>query len=254
MHAVQSRSAVTQSRSHAVQSRSHAVTQSRSHAVQSRSAVTQCSHAAVHSTLDMATPHGHYRQLTLLEFFKRIDEKNRQLALVDTFDRAARIQEPHPVTTNETPVEQVFSIPEPLNDSVHDSSYERIEVRRRLFAEEHRGSADKRPRDTFSSSSSNDTNMRGRKNPDCAEFRRRMTREESRLFRIEGYLSRIESEKEMWLQRERRVKRAIKRLKREFQCSDDSEGHEGPARSRRRVREEYDFETEILDDTAESES
>ena len=168
------------------------------------------------------------KQLTLLDFFTRV-------GVHEAYDVAM---------TNEmrTPISQVFSIPDPV-DSLSDSFYDKIRVKRRLF-EDTWGHVNKKTRN---SSSSDSSNLGREKIVDVSEVRGKLAKEESKLFRIEGYLSRIDHEKQMWLLKEKRVKRTILKLK--WKIKNNIRHGEYSLRSKSVAEEEYDFETEVLDDT-----
>ena len=171
------------------------------------------------------------KQLTLLDFFTRV-------GFHEAYDVAM---------TNEmrTPISQVFSIPDPV-DSLSDSFYDKIRVKRRLF-EDTWGHVNKKTRKASYSSSPDSSNSGRGGIVDVSEVRVKLAKEESKLFRIEGYLSRIDHEKQMWLLKEKRVKRTMLKLK--WKIKNNIRDGENSLRSKSVDEEEYDFETEALDDT-----
>lgn len=178
------------------------------------------------------TPHN-LKQLTLFDFFKRIMGFREAEDVVIT-------------TEMTTPTSQVFSIPNPA-DCLSDSFYDKIKVKRRLFEDTWRP-VNKRPRLASSSSTADNEpyEVDGRQ-VDDNELRVKLAKEESKLFRIEGYLSRIDHEKEMWLLKQKRVKRTMLKLK--WKIKNNIRDGENSWQSKSVAEEEYDFETEALDDT-----
>jgi hypothetical protein len=178
-------------------------------------------------------PHN-LKQLTLFDFFKRI------IGFRETSDVVI-------TTEMDTPTSRVFSIPDPA-DCLSDSFYDKLKVKRRLYEDTWR-CVNKRPRLASSSSTvDNGPHEVGRRKVDDGnELRVKLAKEESKLFRIEGYLSRIDHEKQMWLLKEERVKRTMLKLK--WKIKNNIRDGENSLRSKSVAEEEYDFETESLDDT-----
>ena len=176
------------------------------------------------------------KQLKILEFFKRI---------IGFQERSMPIEN--------TPSSQVFTIPDPAGDGVDKCFYDTGRVKRRLFEESgYYGS--KRQRRVSSSSTIDTANEHDGveevlNKDDADELRRKLSKAESNLFKIEGYISRIDCERQMWKYKEKRVKRAILRLK----CKLKNNVKDGVNSSQSEVVDggevEYDFETEALDDT-----
>lgn len=174
------------------------------------------------------------KQLKILEFFKRIIGFQERSMPIET-----------------TPSSQVFTIPDPAGDGVDKCFYDKGRVKRRLF-EESGDYGSKRQRRVSSSSTIDTVNEHDGveevlNKDDADELRRKLSKAESNLFKIEGYISRIDCERQMWKYKEKRVKRAILRLK--CKLKNNIRDGENSWQSKSVAEEEYDFETEALDDT-----
>ena len=173
-------------------------------------------------------PNSCKRPVVLLDLFKRFIYFGKKSPRV-------------PMAKVATPSSQVFSIPDPA-DAISDSFYDKFKVKRRLF--EGSGYHAHKKQRRISSTSTDTSN----EEVDVAEIHRLIAKEESRLSKIDGYLTRIDYEKEMWLRKQRKFQRRISKLRCKLKknITDD----ECVSQSRQvGAEEEYDFETEALDDT-----
>lgn len=173
-------------------------------------------------------PNSYKRPVVLLDLLKR---------LIYFGKKSPRV----PMTKVATPSSQVFSIPDPA-DAISDSFYDKIKVKRRLF--EGSGYHAHKKQRRISSTSSDTSN----EEVDVAEIHMLIAKDESRLSKIDGYLTRIDYEKEMWLRKQRKFQRRMSKLRRKLKNNTDDD--ECVSQSIQvGAEEEYDFETEALDDT-----